>query len=159
MSVTQRSRALGPAEDVGNSSRRLLLDTNAIIYFLSGLEPYLSFLTPLFRRVLRAEAIMIISVVTESELLVRPEREGNEQAIERIEDLLSEEGFTVVDVDRRIGRQAAKLRAAHGFKLPDAIIIATALETRCDMVVGNDAAWRRLPEFPFVHLDSQLVAT
>ena len=155
--MTLRSRALGPAGDAGSSSRRLLLDTNAIIYFLAGVEPYLSFLTPLFRRVLHTEAEMIVSVVTESELLVRPEREGNEAAIERIEDLLSEDGFVVVEVDRRIGRRAAKLRAVHGFKLPDAIIIATALETHCDMVVGNEAAWRKLPEFPFVHLDSQLV--
>lgn len=86
--------------------------------------------------------------------MVRPERDGNEAAKERITDLLSEEGIYVVGVDRKIARRAAALRGASRLKLADAIIVATAFETDCDAVVGNDGEWaRRDLDLPFVHLD------
>ena len=109
---------------------------------------------PLFRRVQQGSASVFVSVVTEAELLVGPKKEGHAEAEQRIQDLLSEDGIYVLDVDRRIGRRAAELRAAFGgFKMPDALIIATALETDCDAVVGNDKNWARVPGLPYVRLD------
>ena len=100
----------------------------------------------------RGDASVIVSVITEAELIVKPEKDGNTEAIERIGDLLSEDGIYVIDVNRRIARKAASLRAQSGLKLPDAIIVATAIQTACEAVVGNDGAWRRLTEIPFVDL-------
>lgn len=107
----------------------------------------------MFRRVQAGELSIIVSAVTEAELLVRPERDGNAFAIDRIEALFAEDGIYVVSVDRKIARRTAKLRAKHNFRLPDAIIIATAIETDCDAVVSNDYAWSRQEEIPFVCLD------
>jgi predicted nucleic acid-binding protein len=133
-------------------SKRLLLDTSAFIYFLSGVQPYLPLLLPLFRRVQAGEAEIVVSVVTEVELLVKPLRDGAVDAVERIGDLLSEKGIEVHAVDRRIGRRAAVLRSQHNLRLPDAIIVATAIETGCEAIVGNDAAWLSLKQVPFLHL-------
>jgi predicted nucleic acid-binding protein len=108
---------------------------------------------PLFRRVQRGEASFVVSVVTEAELLIHPLRNGDQDAAERIGDLLSEDGIYVAGVDRRIGRRAARLRAEKRLGLADAIIIATAIETECEAIVGNDGEWRRLNEIPFVYLD------
>jgi len=135
-----------------------LLDTNAYIYFLEGREPYVFFLIPLLQRVQRGEANLIVSVITEAELLVRPQREGDLEAIERIGDLLSEDGIYVVGVDRRIARRTASLRAEKRLRLADAIIVATAIETECEAIVGNDGDWRRLNEIPFVCLDDLAAA-
>jgi predicted nucleic acid-binding protein len=99
------------------------------------------------------EAVVVVSVITEAELLVHPEQEDDREAMERIGDLLSEDGIQVFPVDRRIARRAAALRAHNRFGLADAIIVATALETGCDAIVGNDGAWRKLTEIPYVHLD------
>jgi predicted nucleic acid-binding protein len=112
---------------------------------------------------MQGQAGIIASVITESELLVRPEREGKQEAIERIRDLLSEDGIYVAEVNRRIGRRAATIRAAAlragaGFKLPDAIIIATAIETGCDVIVSRDGGWRRITEIPIVNLDDAIKA-
>jgi len=107
----------------------------------------------------RGDTSLIVSVITEAELLVKPEKDGNNDAIERISDLLSEDGFYVIDVNRRIARKAASLRAQSGLKLPDAIIVATAIQTACDAVVGNDGAWRKLTEIPFVDLGELAIAT
>ena len=100
----------------------------------------------------QAELTLLVSVITEAELLVRPERNGDQEAIERVGDLLSEDGIYVAAMDRRIGRRAASLRATRGLGLADAIIVATAIETRCEAIVGNDYKWRGLTEIPFVCL-------
>ena len=107
-----------------------------------------------------------MSVISEGELLVRPEMHKDAGAIERIGDLLSEDGFYVIHADRRIARRAAKIRAAallersgkratadKKMHMADAIIIATAIETGCDAIVGNDGAWRGQTEVPFVYLE------
>lgn len=110
----------------------------------------------LFGRVQRREAEVVVSVVTEAELLVRPHREGDTEAIERIAGLLSEDGIHVFALGRPAARSAAELRARHGLKLPDAIIVATALAAGCDAIVGNDGHWRRIKEIPYLHLDDLL---
>ena len=88
-------------------------------------------------RVQAGDATIIASVLTEAELLVRPERNGDQEAIQRIGDLLSEPGINVVEVTRRMGRRAASLRSHNRLKLPDAIIVATAIESRCEAIVGS----------------------
>jgi predicted nucleic acid-binding protein len=105
-----------------------------------------------FRRVQRGELQIVVSTITEAELLVRPERDGDQEAIERISDLLSEDGFRVVPFDRRMARLAARLRAHHKFGLADAIIVATALLSECEAVVSNDGQWQGISEIPIVHL-------
>ena len=133
---------------------QLLLDTNAFIYFLDGAEPYYNVLVPVFRRVAAGDLAVMVSAITEAELLVRPERERNDLAKERIEDLLAENGIYVIGVDRRIARRAAAIRARGNLKLPDAIIVATALETDCEAIVGNDGQWAKKDvEIPFIRLD------
>jgi predicted nucleic acid-binding protein len=148
------SRRRGLAENLLlRSSRSLLLDTNILIYFLSGEQPYHDALVPVFRRVQAGSLTVVVSVITEAELLVRPEKEDNEAARERIADLLSEEGFWVVATDRRIARKAAALRGRQNFKLADAIILATAIETGCEAIVSNDGEWSKKPaEIPVIRM-------
>lgn len=96
----------------------------------------------------------MVSAITEAELLVKPLRDANEAARERIEDLLSEHGIYVIGVDRKISRRAAAIRARSRLKLPDAIIVATAIETDCEAIVGNDGVWAKKDvEIPFIRLD------
>ena len=155
-----RPRPGGPElkeQELLKSGQRLLLDTNAFIYFLEGVEPYLSVLVPLFDRVWRGELTVVVSAVTEAELLVRPMRQRDEVAVDRITDLLSEDGFEVVDVDRRIARRAARLRTENRLSLTDAMIVATAIEAECEAAVGNDREWaKRMSEIPYMLLDGTL---
>jgi predicted nucleic acid-binding protein len=117
------------------------------------MQPYLRVLLPLFDRVRDGQAVMVLSAITEAELLVRPERDGNRDAIEKIEDFLSEDGIYVVELSRPIARRAAKLRPVNQISIADAVIMATAVETGCDLLLGNDAAWSKIPGVPFVRLD------
>jgi predicted nucleic acid-binding protein len=96
---------------------------------------------------------MVLSAITEAELLVRPHRDGNQDAIEKIEDFLSEDGIFVVEVTRPIARRAARLRPVNSISIADAVVMATAAETGCDLVLGNDKRWSTIPGIPFVRLD------
>ena len=123
------------------------------MYFLGSVEPYYTVLQPLFRRVFEGSLTVVVSTVTEAELLSWPELQVNEEAREQIADLLSEHGMQVVPLDRRIARRAGALRSGRGFKLMDAIIIATASETGCEAIVGNDGEWaRKQVTPPFINL-------
>ena len=117
------------------------------------MQPYLRVLLPLFDRVRDGDAAMVLSAITEAELLVRPERDGNRDAIEKISDFLSEDGIYVVEVTRPIARRAAKLRPVNQISIADAVIMATAVETACDLLLGNDARWSKVEGIPFVRLD------
>ncbi len=109
---------------------------------------------PLFDRVRDGKAVMFVSVITEAELRVRPERDQNQEALEKMEDFLSEDGIFVVDVSRSIARRAAKLRPANRISIADAVIMATAAETGSDLLVGNDKHWVGVSPAPYVQLDS-----
>lgn len=52
--------------------------------------------------------------------------------------------IAVCDVTYDVAREGARLRAATGVAMPNALIIATGLIERVDRIVTNDAAWQRL---------------
>jgi predicted nucleic acid-binding protein len=92
--------------------------------------------------------------VTEAELLVRPHRTGDWEAIQKVGDFLSEDGIFVVEADRQIARTAAVVRTTNRIGLGDALIIATAMAVGCDVIIGNDKDWaRHAQSVPFVLLD------
>lgn len=96
----------------------------------------------------------MLSVVTEIELLVRPLRDGTLQDVERVRALMDAQGFNVVPLDREIARAAAGVRAESGLRLPDAAVVATAMVTGCDVIVGNDERCaKRVKEIPYLLLD------
>ena len=97
----------------------------------------------------------IVSVVTELEMLVLPMRSDDKDELERISALLGAETIHVIDMHRDIARRGARVRAATGLDLADAAIIATALSTGCDAIVGNDERCaQRVREVPYILLDS-----
>jgi len=94
----------------------------------------------------------VVSVVTEIELLVRPLRVGTPQDVERVRVLL--DGVDVVELDREIASVTADVRATLGLKVPDATIVATAMVTGCQAIVGNDVECaKRVKQIPYLLLD------
>ncbi|MBI4198182.1 MAG: PIN domain-containing protein [Chloroflexi bacterium] len=125
-------QALGRCHRVG-------LDTNAVIYAIENVEPYAELALRLLSFVESGRIIAVVSPIVEAEALVKPLRRRDFRLVQRIEMFFSRfPNLRVREVDRRIARRAAEIRAATLWTLPDAIIVATALEDRCDAMVGND---------------------
>ena len=96
------------------SGNSLLLDTNIILYYLSGDEN----LIPLLE-----ESHLHISIITEIELLGYSG--FKKQDLENVKKFINI--CTVKGVDENVKNQAIQLRRRKPLKLPDAIILATGM--------------------------------
>ncbi len=135
--------------------RRVALDTNVVVYALDNVLPYQELARHLLRLMERGFMVGTVSTVVEAEVLVKPLRERNQLAIEKAELFFRYAPNLVVrSFDRTIARRAALVRAGSLLPLPDAIIVATALEERCDVLIGNDASMARHSfGVPFLYLE------
>jgi uncharacterized protein len=127
-----------------------------LIYFLRGVQPYDVIVNPIVRRVQGGNATLVLSTMSELEAVVKPLRDGNEEELARVEDLLVERRVRIMPVTRTLARHAGVLRAQHGFSAPDAIIVATAEAAGCDVIVGNDRQWRGRTGVPFLYLEDMI---
>ncbi len=135
--------------------RRVALDTSAVIYGLEDVAPYRELAQHVFALMERGLMIGMASTVVEAEVLVKPLRDGNWPNLARAELFFRDSPNLVIrGFDRAIARRAAKVRATSRMPLPDAIVVATALEERCDAIVGNDSRVASRPlGIPYLYLD------
>jgi len=121
----------------------LLIDTSAVLAYLTGTEPT----SPLATQVLDGFVATgrnpaALSMVTVEEILVRPFRRGS-AAVATAEGFLRHFAeIRLVDVSYDIAREAARIRAATSLRTPDALFIATAIVTETDILVTSDLSWR-----------------
>lgn len=120
--------------------RRVALDTNVVIYALEDVAPYRELAQHLLRMIERGFMTGTVSTVVEAEVLVKPLRERDRAALDKVELFFRDSPNLVIrSFDRTIAKRAALVRASNRLLLPDAIIVATALEERCDAIIGNDS--------------------
>lgn len=87
---------------------------------------------------------MFLPASAYAELMVRPAA-GGDSLLARADGAIDELGIIVVPADRDIARQAAQLRAKHrSLRLPDALVIATAITLDAEHLLTTDRAWKRL---------------
>jgi predicted nucleic acid-binding protein len=85
---------------------------------------------------------LMVPVSAYAEAMVRPAAAGPD-AQARLDRLLDDLVAEVEPATRSIGRRAAELRARHvaRLRLPDALVLATALEVGADTILTTDARW------------------
>ncbi len=137
---------------------RLGVDTSGFISYLNGTEDTSPACRWIFDELIgKGRCEGVVATVTVAEALLRPVREGR-HAVRQVLDLLdSFDELQVRSADFLVAAEAARIRAETGLALPDAIIIATAVLTSCQVLVTNDrrmadAARRAVPELKVVLL-------
>ena len=83
---------------------------------------------------------LLIPVTAFSESIVAPYRRSRRDG-QRAEAALAALG-NLVDVTRDIASRAAQLRATRQIKLPDALILATAMQVAANQILTLDRRWR-----------------
>lgn len=114
----------------------ILLDSNIFIGYLNGDADIIEIVDSL-RRERRA---LFISPVSIAETLCMPEATGETLAV--IEEFL--DGFIVIEPDKAIAKRAAALRRTYHLDIPDAFIVATALERDLPLAT-RDKKMRSVP--------------
>ena len=139
-------------EDVGNlpPRGRLVIDSAPIIYVLEEHPALSTRFLPVFERAESRDYELVITTITLAEVLAGPLRHGNETVADAYRDTLSSPPvWRVVDLTADIAHRAARIRGRTGLRLPDAVQVATAIETSSVGLVthGRDfAALDRSPE-------------
>lgn len=137
--------------------RKFGLDTSPFIYHLAGHPPYLELTEYIFGSLERPGWSGITSVITILEILVQPYRSLNRTLVNAAYALLStyprlewaEVSLEVVDL-------AARLRARHNLRTPDALHAATAIHFKASGFISNDAVFGRVGELEVLLLDEVL---
>ena len=95
-------------------------------------------------RVAASDSRLVTSEITLAEVLVKPKQQGRDDLSAFYEDLLvTRPLLEVVPISRPILRRSAVLRASDGAtKLPDAIHVATAIESACKWMISSDRRLR-----------------
>ena len=134
--------------------RTVHVDTQAIIYLLEDRDPWLSVVTDLFAEIRPGGIRGTSSIVTLVEVLVKPLKEGRHDLANAYREVLLDAGaIYLIPLDRAVAECAARIRAEHAFKIPDAVQLASALSVGADVFVTNDVQLRRFTEIDVVLLD------
>jgi predicted nucleic acid-binding protein len=126
---------------------RIFLDTAPIIYLVEAHVDFGARSQAIFMTMDEREIQGIVSPVTLAECLILPIRLQQPSLQANFQDLLlGSDGISLVNIDAAIGAHAAELRVRYGFKLPDALQVATALASHCDAFLTNDRMLARVTE-------------
>lgn len=126
------------------------LDTVALIYFLERHRLHYATARELFLRMEAGEIAGVMSTLVLCELLVPAYRVGDTERVRTVTRLLMDfPNLSIVPLSSEISVEAARLRAQHGLRTPDAIHSATALARNAAGIVTNDQHLSRVePEIP-----------
>jgi uncharacterized protein len=122
------------------------LDTSAIIYLIEGAAGARAQVASLIASAQRdPSGHLVTSRLARLECRVKPIREGDGGLLATYDTFFTRPRLTVVEVSAAVLDRATDLRARHGFKVPDAIHLASAIEASADAFITGDAALAKCP--------------
>jgi predicted nucleic acid-binding protein len=123
----------------------ITLDTAPIIYFLQDHPVFAPIVTPVFDAADRGDLGIVISVITLTEVLTGPLQAKDEVLAARYRETLSRSrGWQLWSVDEEVAVTAARFRAEHKLRTPDAIRMATAIASGSYALLTNDKRLRKV---------------
>jgi len=128
---------------------KIALDTNVLIYFLEGIEPYATKVEDLLYMLMSGKNEGVVSTMSIAEVLTGFYIAKDEKGAAKTKSLfrdLTRNGFKIAPVTFEIADIAASLRARRGGRLPDALIVATAIDQAADLVYSQDEDLLRFSE-------------
>jgi predicted nucleic acid-binding protein len=121
------------------NGNNIFLDTNIILYLLNGDDTLATFLN---------NKNLFISIITELELLAFDGITKKDEKI--IRDFLSE--CKILDINSEIKEETIKIRKKYKTKLPDSIIIASAIYHNLPLI-SADFQFKKVNELLFVYYE------
>lgn len=120
----------------------IYLNACCFIYLVEG-EPEWRAAVEQRLRSLEPLSKLITSQLARLECRMKPMRDGNRSLLERYDMLFGADRVAVLDVSAQVIDRATELRARYALKTPDAIHLATALESSAAEFWTADAALSR----------------
>ena len=131
---------------MGTPTMKTALDTNILIYYLEGFEPEANKVGKILAGFMNSENEGLISTITVAEIMTGFYLASDIDRATKVKKLLNDltlDSFKIVPVTFEIADLAANLRAKKGGRLPDALILATALNQKADLIYSQDKDLQR----------------
>jgi len=123
------------------------LDTAIFIYHFEENPAYLPLTRELLSGIEMGTRRGVTSTITLMEIIVKPLALGRQDVARKYEALLVNfPNLAMVDLDRDVIRQAARLRAEYRIRPPDALQASASLLQGADAFITNDRHLERLQE-------------
>ena len=119
-----------------------VLDAGVVIALLDASDVHHTAAAESVPDALHQGDVLMLPASAYAECLVAPSRRGP-GAVAVVDALIDALPVRIEPADRSIAAQAAALRATHGasMRLPDALVVATALVHGADRILTTDRAW------------------
>jgi predicted nucleic acid-binding protein len=118
---------------------RLCLDTGLLMRGVEGLPEVRAAVVQVLRRTEHGPGgAVVASELARAECLVIPIREHNTARYQEFLSFFSESGIEMISVTAEILAMATAVRAHQGLKMVDAIQVATAQITDCEVLLTTD---------------------
>lgn len=137
--------------------KKVFVNTAPFIYFIekdSNNPQYYEKVKGFFSAGYDADKRFVTSVITMEEYFVFPYRTKTYSFIDMFHRLIETTDMEIIEVDQEIAKKAAQIRAEYkGFKAMDAIQLAIACLTKCDLFLTNDKQLRQFKEIKCITVD------
>lgn len=134
--------------------KRVFVDTAPIIYYLENSSLYMDLIKKFFAKCVEEDIQIVTSTITIEEYLVFPYSSGKMEFADNFKKFIEYMNIEVVDIDSNIAEQGARIRSQYRkFKAMDALQIAAAVVSRCDMFFTNDKQLRQEKELPCITME------
>ena len=136
-------------------SKNVSLDSSCFIYHIEKNRKYLELTRIIFKELLPNGNIQASgSTMIITEILIKPYRLGRHQLALAYKTLIKAlPNFSLFATDEQIATEAAKIRAKYNLRTPDAIHIATAIESGAKAIIANDRRWHQVKEIKTIILE------
>lgn len=125
------------------SSQIISLDSNIFIRALDDKGPLGDQARNLLEHIKQIRPGISISTILLEEFFVKVFKQKRESKLDYIMDFLTLGGLvSILEIDKQIAIMAAKIRAKYGIKAPDALHLASAIQSGARFFMTTD---RRLP--------------
>ena len=123
-------------------------DTNCVIYFVERKPIWLAKVVARIASLRAAKDELVVGDLTRAECLVGPFKNADSAMEACYRAFFTDPDIRVLPMTAAVCERAARLRALHSFKLPDALHLATALESGCGRFLTADAKLARCMDIP-----------
>jgi uncharacterized protein len=114
---------------------RIYLDAAPVIYLVEQVAPQAAAVDA---RMSAPGVVRVASHLTRMECRVKPLRSGDHALLLDFDTFFTGTIAEIVPLSHSVIDRATEIRAQYGFKSPDAIHLAAAVESACDLFLTND---------------------
>lgn len=123
---------------------RVYLDACAIIYLIEGAHPVQQAVR---RKLSQCHATALItSRLSRLECRVLPLKNNDTALLSTYDSFFSKVGMSISELTASVIERATEIRVSYGFKTPDALHLASAIEEKADFFITGDSKLARCKE-------------